>query len=81
MVLIRRLDESHSGMIQASKGILDLSSAVKELLENSIDAGAKSIDIRLYDYGLTKISVSDNGCGVSKEDVSGILNYGKQKSI
>ncbi|KAJ2877942.1 Mismatch repair endonuclease pms2, partial [Coemansia aciculifera] len=48
--------------------IVDLATAVKELLENSLDAGATVVDIKLKDSGLTSISVSDNGQGISESD-------------
>ncbi|KRH31888.1 hypothetical protein GLYMA_10G019200v4 [Glycine max] len=51
--------------ICAGQVILDLSSAVKELVENSLDAGATSIEISLKDFGEQWFQVIDNGCGIS----------------
>lgn len=51
--------------ICAGQVILDLQSAVKELVENSLDAGATSIEIALKDYGQEWFQVIDNGCGIS----------------
>ena len=42
--------------------------ALKELLENALDAKATNIDIRIQDQGLKSISVSDNGTGVKEVD-------------
>lgn len=44
-------------------------SVVKELVENSIDAGASKIKVEIEEGGIKKICVSDNGCGISKEDL------------
>ena len=44
-------------------------SVVKELTENAIDAGASSITVEIKDGGVTYIRVTDNGCGIPKEDV------------
>lgn len=48
--------------------VLTLAVAVKELVENSLDAGATVIDIRLRDFGSELIEVTDNGSGVQPEN-------------
>uniref|UniRef100_A0A669QM98 Mismatch repair endonuclease PMS2 n=1 Tax=Phasianus colchicus TaxID=9054 RepID=A0A669QM98_PHACC len=52
--------------------VLSLGTAVKELVENSLDAGATSIDVRLKDHGAELIEVSDNGGGVEEENFEGL---------
>ena len=52
--------------------VLDLATAVKELLENSLDSGATTVEVKLSDYGKTCITVSDNGCGVIECDFEGL---------
>ncbi|XP_015593968.1 mismatch repair endonuclease PMS2 [Cephus cinctus] len=52
--------------------VFDLATAVKELVENSLDSGATVVEIKLVDYGQTCISVSDNGCGVLEDDFEGL---------
>lgn len=64
-ITIRPINKAAVHRICAGQVILDLSSAVKELVENSLDAGATSIEISLKDYGLESFQVIDNGCGVS----------------
>ncbi|KAH8167849.1 hypothetical protein CIB48_g360 [Xylaria polymorpha] len=54
--------------IEAKTVIVDLCSVVKELVENSIDAGATNIDVRFKNQGLDAIEVQDNGSGISKEN-------------
>ena len=44
------------------------SSAIKELVENSLDAGANEIEIEIEEAGRKRLSVTDNGCGMSMED-------------
>ncbi|KAJ1795639.1 ATP-binding mismatch repair protein [Coemansia sp. RSA 2399] len=48
--------------------VVDLATAVKELVENSLDAGATHVDIKMKDSGLAGITVSDNGTGISASD-------------
>lgn len=49
--------------------------AVKELIENSLDAGAKHIDVKLKNKGLDGIEVSDDGCGVKEQDIEGMGKF------
>lgn len=62
------LDENTANRIAAGEVIERPASAVKELVENSIDAGATRIDVRLEEGGKRLIEVVDNGCGMSPED-------------
>ncbi|XP_072947255.1 mismatch repair endonuclease PMS2 [Epargyreus clarus] len=52
--------------------VLSLAVAVKELVENALDAGATNIDIRLKNYGLDLIEVSDNGSGVVEHNFAAL---------
>lgn len=49
--------------------------AVKELVENSIDAGATLVEIKLKDFGETSIEVSDNGLGVEESNFEGLSEF------
>lgn len=62
---IRPINKGVIHRICSGQVILDLSAAVKELVENSLDAGATSIEISLKKYGVESIKVADNGCGIS----------------
>lgn len=55
--------------------VLSLATAVKELIENAIDAGATQIDVRLKEYGSELVEVSDNGCGVKKENFKALSKF------
>ncbi|XP_075524207.1 LOW QUALITY PROTEIN: DNA mismatch repair protein PMS1 [Primulina tabacum] len=65
---IRPLNKGVVHRICAGQVILDLSSAVKELVENSLDAGATSIEVALKEYGLESFQVIDNGSGISPKN-------------
>ena len=69
MSKINILQPNVFNMISAGEVVERPSSVVKELVENSIDAGATSIDILVEQGGLLKIQVSDNGVGIEKDDM------------
>lgn len=66
--VIRLLPDSVANQIAAGEVIQRPASVLKELVENAVDAGAKSIDIIIKDAGRTLIQVVDDGCGMSDTD-------------
>ncbi len=64
------LDQNMINMIAAGEVIERPASVVKELIENSIDAGATKITVSIEDGGRKLISVTDNGCGMDSEDLA-----------
>ncbi|MDB4134949.1 DNA mismatch repair endonuclease MutL [Flavobacteriaceae bacterium] len=66
--LIKLLPDHVANQIAAGEVVQRPSSVVKELLENSIDSGAKKISLLIKESGRTLIQVVDNGCGMSKKD-------------
>ncbi len=70
---IKLLDEATINKIAAGEVIERPASIVKELVENSLDAGAEAITIEINDGGKTSISVSDNGSGIMSEDLDHVF--------
>ena len=65
---IKELDVSLANQVAAGEVVERPSSVIKELVENSIDANAKTITVRLFDAGRTFISVEDDGDGMERQD-------------
>ena len=66
---IHRLSPQLSNQIAAGEVVERPSSVVKELLENSLDAGATSLNIHIESGGIKRIQIRDNGCGIHKDDL------------
>ncbi|WP_297574299.1 DNA mismatch repair endonuclease MutL [uncultured Deefgea sp.] len=69
MPRIQRLSDHLVNQIAAGEVVERPASALKELLENSIDAGSKSLHIELHAGGSKLIKVIDDGCGIAKDDL------------
>ena len=66
--IIKLLSDSVANQIAAGEVIQRPASVVKELMENSIDAGASSLSVIIRDAGKTLVQIMDNGCGMSVTD-------------
>ncbi|KAG9267696.1 mismatch repair endonuclease PMS2 isoform X2 [Astyanax mexicanus] len=69
---IKAIDRHSVHQICSGQVVLSLATAVKELVENSVDAGATNVDIRLKDHGTELVEVTDNGKGVEEENFEGL---------
>ena len=69
MAVIKKLSQEIIGQIAAGEVVERPAAAVKELVENSIDAGAKNITVELREGGIKYLRVSDNGKGIPAEQI------------
>lgn len=72
MATIKAIEDRSVHQIQSGQVIVDLCSVCKELVENSLDAGATSIELRFKNQGLDAIEVQDNGKGIGPDDFESI---------
>jgi len=68
MSIIRKLPAHISNLIAAGEVVERPSSVIKELMENSIDAGANMVTVEIRNGGIDSVRVIDNGCGMNAED-------------
>ena len=66
---IRPLSENLIGKIAAGEVVERPAAAIKELVENSLDAGATAVTVEIKEGGLSSIRVADNGCGIEESDI------------
>ncbi|KAL8382547.1 hypothetical protein RB595_006363 [Gaeumannomyces hyphopodioides] len=69
---IKAIEASTVHQIQSGQVIVDLCSVAKELVENSIDAGATAVEVRFKNQGLDSIEVQDNGYGIAPHNYEGL---------
>ncbi|KAH6905157.1 DNA mismatch repair protein [Coprinopsis sp. MPI-PUGE-AT-0042] len=69
---IKPIDKTSIHRITSGQVVIDLQTAVKELVENSVDAGATNIEVRFKHYGLHSVEIIDNGCGIAEEDFDSV---------
>ncbi|KAL4465170.1 hypothetical protein ABPG72_019324 [Tetrahymena utriculariae] len=79
--MIKKLDQSSILNICVNQVIIDLATCVKELVENSLDAGSTKIEVYLKEYGKEGVEVVDNGSGISSQNLEQIAQKGATSKI
>ncbi|GAA5904644.1 hypothetical protein JCM5296_003614 [Sporobolomyces johnsonii] len=69
---IQAIDRSSVHRLTSGQVVIDLQTAVKELVENALDAGATSVEVKFKEHGVDAIEVQDNGRGIDQSDWAGI---------
>ena len=69
MAKIQKLPREIAQLIAAGEVVERPASVVKELLENAVDAGASEVTLEIQNGGIRLIRVTDNGCGIARDDV------------
>ena len=81
MKSIQKIDKTSILQICSSQVVIDLKSAVKELVENSLDAGSTILETKFYSSGLNGFEVTDNGKGIQERDFEEIARRGSTSKL
>ena len=66
--MVKEIDKNSVNFLTAGEKINDIETAIRELVENSIDAQARNIEVRLTKFGIDSIEVDDNGMGIDEKN-------------
>ncbi|CAN8004693.1 unnamed protein product [Ixodes hexagonus] len=78
---LKKLEPGTARLLHSTQSISSVHAVVKEIVENSLDAGASNVVVKLADYGLERIDILDNGRGVAEEDLPLLVLSGYTSKI